>query len=77
MEAREFFLDNDFWQKLDDSDKSVIEQMLFHIENDPAALAHGLITAEIECGKLTKDCVLGILIGFAASDNRFRFNKGN
>lgn len=71
MKIREFFQRFEIMGK----DFHFVEKAIADIEEEPGGFTYGAIRAWVDGGEISKDFLLGILIGFAASDERTQFKK--
>lgn len=75
MTVRDFFTRNDMIYFLDENNREMILASLKHIEQEPQSFVYASVRAAIDNNATGKAFILGILIGFAASDPRVRFKS--
>lgn len=55
------------------TDQAWILEQIDSIKLEPAPFVWGAIKARLDHGTISKDFLLGILVGFASSDDRVKF----
>ena len=76
MNIETFFKGGLQWDKMPLPDQGWVQEQIDFIKKDPTPFVLAAIRARLDHGHITKDFVLGILVGYAASDDRVKFKEG-
>lgn len=77
VNVREFFESNMTFQFLSEKNRTFILDAIKQVEVEPTPFVAGSLARLIDDGRVTKEALLGILIGFAAADPRVKFRTSN